>query len=149
ERYVKENASVTAAQRLLAATYTRLAGLYCDQRRAVPAERELAKALAILEPLASRHPKVTDIALTLAGCQLHFGKVALDLKDQFDTALPWLDRALERCEVILKTEPRHYGARTYLGWTLAARARCLSQLTRHGEALADWRRALELDGGKD
>jgi len=149
ERAVKEHASVTAAQRALAGTYDQLGLLYGELRQVVPAERELAKALAILEPLASRHPNATEITLSLAFCYLHSGMVTRDQKEQPGLAIASFLRAIERCEAVLKQEPRQYGARFCLRGACWERARCLNQLGRHAEALADWRRALELDGGKD
>jgi eukaryotic-like serine/threonine-protein kinase len=149
ERHLKDHANVTAVQRALAGTHDRLATLYYGLRQVVPAERELAKALAILEPLASRHPNVADITFTLAACHLHAGYVARDLKEQPEVAHAWFSKTIERCEAILKQEPRQYSARSYVLWSTAARAPCLTQLGRHAEALADWRRAIELAGGKD
>jgi tetratricopeptide (TPR) repeat protein len=122
--------------------------LYCERRQAAAAERELAKALAILEPLAARFPNVADLAHTLAGSQLLAGNVARDLRGQPEAARVWYTKVVERCEAVLKREPREQGARTYLQWSASGRARCLHQLGRHAEALADWRRVLEVDGGK-
>src|SRR5207244_359632 len=84
----------------------------------------------------------------LAGGYCNFGLLVRD-QGEPQAALDWFAKAIGALEPVLQKEPRLVTAREFLRNTYWNRAEALDLLQRHGEAVTDWDRAIELDAGAD
>src|SRR5439155_877336 len=79
---------------------------------------------------------------------LHLGRLERD-DGSLAAALPWYAQAVEAYEAVRAKDDRQPRARKALGDASAERARVLSRLDRHADALADWDRAAALAAGPE
>jgi tetratricopeptide (TPR) repeat protein len=111
-------------------------------------EKAHQEARVLFQRLADQHPEVLEYAVDLGGCYANLGHLAQD-KGIPETALEWYTRAIRCEEAVLQKERREVSAREVLSIAHESRAKVLSKLGRHAEALPDCERALEYDNGRD
>jgi serine/threonine protein kinase len=113
-------------------------------------QREVAlqsyeQARAIWERLVAAHPDVPDYQIRLGGTYVNLGSLVADNGKPEDSLL-WYAKAIS---LIRQHEPSNSTARLFLRNAYLSRARALSNLSRHAEALKDWDRTLALETGPD
>jgi tetratricopeptide (TPR) repeat protein len=146
EKLVDEHPKVALYQSYLAAGYHNLGVLYYETDKPALAEAPLRKGLDLRARLARDHPKVTDFAFLLGKShyivglwESRWGKPGAAV-DSFAEAARTLGG-------LLKREARHARAKRFLQEAHLKRARILTKLDRHREALADWDGALAVKTG--
>ncbi len=130
----------------LAKSHSRLGLLYGATGKVAEAERACEAAREAFQLLAQHHPDIRAYSIELGTAHLIMGNRE-KFNSQPQKALVWYTRTIESFGPILKVKPRDVGLRQLLQQTHMERARVLSDLGRHQEALKDWDRMIELDKG--
>jgi tetratricopeptide (TPR) repeat protein len=130
----------------LAGNHNNLGILLAGLGRRDEAEKEYRASLAFKEKLAEQFAAVPDYAVDLGGGYVNFGVLLLN-RGQPEAALPWYDKAITRLQAVLAKDGRLATARLFLRNAHWNRASALTQLNRHVEAVREWDRAIELEGG--
>jgi serine/threonine-protein kinase len=115
--------------------YGHLGELYLRGGKWVRAEEAYRTAV---RPAGGRKPTTTA-----GGCCCNLG-LALFAQEKYQEALEWFDRAAGMLADVRKRAPEDATATNYLRNTCAARARTLSRLGRHRDAVASWDQAVAL-----
>jgi serine/threonine protein kinase/Flp pilus assembly protein TadD len=142
EKLAREHPQVPANKRAVATTHHDLGLLFRRAGRWADAERSFRQALAIQEPLLGRNREISDFAIELATTAINLGLLARG-QGNSQASVEWYVRAVQTLNDVLKTEPQQTDARSLLAQAYASRARSLTNLGRHAEALADWDHSLE------
>jgi tetratricopeptide (TPR) repeat protein len=142
EMLSKRHPLVPEYQSMLVGCYHNLAGIYQDSS-AQQAEDALGKALVGQQRLARDHPGDIEFALALGTTQCDLGNLTHNT-GRFEVALEWFDQAVAQLQTIRARQPRHVTVRRYLYNAREGRAKTLTEVGQHTEALAEWERALEL-----
>jgi serine/threonine protein kinase len=129
----------------LGMTYTNVADLLVGLARYDEAAGAAEKAVAVRERLAADFSAVLSFGVELGAAYGVMGDL-LRKRGQPEPSLAWYAKALAKLEPILAADPRMAPARQFAFTIYANRAMALDDLGRHAEALADWDRALALDG---
>jgi serine/threonine protein kinase/tetratricopeptide (TPR) repeat protein len=104
--------------------------------------------IAMQEKLAHENPKVLEHTINLAAAYTGQGTLARE-QGHAQKALALYDKAIATLQAAARQEPRNVKAREALRTGHAGRAETLARLNRHGDAMVDWDRALELDTWPD
>jgi tetratricopeptide (TPR) repeat protein len=134
-------------QRDLTRTYNNLGALAGNRGRFEQAEAAYRKALAVQKKLADAQPEVVEYLIDLAGnyCNLGYAMAALG---KIRAGIKCLAKAIGSIQGVLQQHPRQPMARPFLRNAHWGRAKVLTDLNRHTEAIHDWHRAIELDDGQ-
>jgi tetratricopeptide (TPR) repeat protein len=127
----------------LAGTYQNLGLIQVAAGRHAAAAATYARAEQLLAPLARAHPEVTEYALPLASICINWGQL-LNGSGRSSDALTRLQQGIDLAEAVLRTEPRHTGARYFALNAHGARAQVYQGLRRYADAVKDWDRVIEL-----
>src|SRR5262249_54522267 len=131
----------------LAEVYNNLGLLHARERNHAKAEQAYQQSLALHETLFRDHPKVVAFRVDVGGC---YGNMAMHVRRSRspEESLPWTARAIAVVAPVLEQDPQNRSARGCLYDAHFGRAIALRQLGRDDEAAMDWKRALELSGGR-
>jgi tetratricopeptide (TPR) repeat protein len=132
----------------LADSHNNLASLLMDLgRRSGPdsAEEHFHKALHIRRQLVAEFPNFPAYSVALAKTYYNLGRL-LHAGDRPADAPACYGKSIEALEPLVKKSPKLHEAHAVLKTAVWWRARALSDLGRHAEALKDWDRAVELHG---
>jgi serine/threonine protein kinase/tetratricopeptide (TPR) repeat protein len=143
KKLVANSPDMPTHRRGLSRSYGNLGVLLSDVGRNEEAEAAYRDALALDRRLAADFPLVLDHAVALAGTNCNLGSL-FQSTGQAAKALAWYDKAITGLEPVLAKGPRLAKARLFLRNGHAGRAQALEKLDRHGDALKDWDRAVEL-----
>jgi serine/threonine-protein kinase len=132
----------------LAQSLINLALIYQQTKRVTQAHEAYGRIEALLTPLIRLYPDTQDFSLSLVGAYINWG-LLLAAERRFADALPILGKAVDRAEAVLAREPNYQFARMVAYNAHGARAQLQEQMGRHGEAVADWDRVVELDSKPD
>jgi tetratricopeptide (TPR) repeat protein len=121
---------------------------YRAMRDLVEAKKSQEEAYSIFAQLAKQNPEVVSYAIDLGGCCANLGHLDFRM-GQMQRAIEWHTKAIASANSVLHKEPREVWAREMLSVAHEGRAKALSMLGRHAEALQDCDRALEFDNGRD
>jgi serine/threonine protein kinase len=130
----------------LARSHTSLGRLLASMGKLEDAEAACRAGLKISEQLAADFPNVPDYAMVLGASYSDLGHLLTDKREP-QPALEWCAKAIGALYPVLQQEPRLVNARQSLCDAHRNRAVALDMLERHGEAVQDWDRAIELGGG--
>jgi tetratricopeptide (TPR) repeat protein len=139
----RDHASVTGYQALLAQIEEDLSLTCAFSGRLAEAKASRTNALKTWERLTELDPEDVRHKAYLGRCQCQIGTL---VRDQGDAAgaLEWLARAIGTLAGARRQSPKNVMARDFLSSAHEERARTLTVLGRHAEALADWDRVVEL-----
>jgi serine/threonine-protein kinase len=143
---VRDHPALPAYRANLSATYDTLAQFLRDRGRPAEAEEAFQETVRLEEALHRDYPTVREHALHLGGAQCNLANLVRDSGRPADS-LTWYARAVTTLGAVLAREPRQAMARRFLRNAHWGRADALTRLGRHAEALKDWERAAELEGG--
>jgi serine/threonine protein kinase/tetratricopeptide (TPR) repeat protein len=133
----------------LAAALNDLAVVLREQHQPAPAEAACRRAIDIGNQVVADfpdHPDHRAYRSSLGAGYANLGNLVRD-QGQFADALTWYGKAIE---LLAPLEAQGHGASArFLRNAHWDRANALGQLGRHTQAVADWQRALDLDGGSD
>jgi serine/threonine protein kinase len=127
----------------LASQYINLGWTLCQQGKQ-EAETVLRQALALAEKLVADFPTVPEYRGTLGATESNLGAVILIVKKEPEKALPWCDKAIATLEEALRRGGSIDRIHPRLIDAHANRAEALSALLRHGEAVKEYDKAVEL-----
>jgi tetratricopeptide (TPR) repeat protein len=127
----------------LAGVHSNLSLLCQTTGRAEEMERYHDLAAAELERLAADDPHDYDSLLTLATLRVNWAYTQA-ARGQSEAALADLAKSLSALEELVRQEPTFELARKHLPRTHGTRAQVLHGLKRYDEAVAAWRRVVEL-----
>jgi tetratricopeptide (TPR) repeat protein len=136
-----------APQVALAKSFNLLGLFFHNQENgAAKAKTALDRARAIRKKLAGDFPLVLEYARDLGGSYCNLGLVAHKAEKR-QAAVDWYNKGQVCLDKVLKKDPRYPYASLFLRNVHWGRARALTRLGRHADALKDWDRALALDTG--
>jgi hypothetical protein len=92
-------------------------------------------------------PASTKYAIELAGTYSNLGRLIGD-EGGLEESLPWLTRSIASLDAALQVDNRVTKVRESLCIACWTRAMTLAGLGRYSDALADWDRAIAVDGGR-
>jgi tetratricopeptide (TPR) repeat protein len=127
-------------QHALAKCMGSLAVIYQATGRPGEAVTAYRDAMSVLERLVQDNPTLSEYALTLAVTATKLADLGSE-PAQAQVAL--YTQAVSHLEGILKRDEQHAYARQFLRGSLERRARALTEVGRHAEAIQDWDRTLE------
>lgn len=142
EQLARKHPSVVAYRKEVAKTHNDLGLLFHRVGRWHDAERSFRQALSLQEGLREQNPEVGDFAIELATTANNLGLLARH-HGRPRESIDWFTRAVQPLNSVLKAEPQQTDARKFLAEAYGGRARSLTNLELHSEALADWDRSLE------
>jgi tetratricopeptide (TPR) repeat protein len=145
-KLVDEHPHVSDFQQALARGNYLVGFLYIIMKRPEQAEAAFHKALELRSKLAQEHPKVPGYAVDLGEMYAQMGDLVAG-QGRAEASLDWLGKAIRTLDDVLQKVPGDPVARQVLRNAHGSRARELTRLQRHAQALPDWDRALELDTG--
>jgi tetratricopeptide (TPR) repeat protein len=119
-----------------------------DVGRSADALASCREALPVLKKLATDHPGAPHYAIELGNCYQNLAELT-SLEVGPLPALEFYGEAVAKLEAVVAKDARQAVARTFLRHTYRGRARALTRLERHAEALRDWDAALKLDDGSE
>jgi tetratricopeptide (TPR) repeat protein/tRNA A-37 threonylcarbamoyl transferase component Bud32 len=128
----------------LAGGYQVLATFYED-REPTKAERFYRDAISTDEKLVRENPRVVSLMIRQGEDYAAFGSF-LSAQEKRSDALPWANRSIKTLEEVLTLEPAHVQAKRTLREAYVQRADLLDDMGRSLDAVADWDRAIQLDG---
>jgi tetratricopeptide (TPR) repeat protein len=131
----------------LARTYNNLGLRQKAAGQPAAALASLERARDLKEQLVRDDPDVPRFQTELAGTYVNLGILARDTGHP-QQALDWYARAEPVLEAVRRQVPKAPAPRKFLRNTFLSRARVLTRLGRHGEAVADLVRAIDLSDGK-
>jgi tetratricopeptide (TPR) repeat protein/tRNA A-37 threonylcarbamoyl transferase component Bud32 len=134
-------------QQALARTCDGLAVLDLHTGRTDSARAAGEEALSLLQRLTEAHPDVIEYAIDLGFASCHRADLLRETGDPV-AALSWYGRAQDRLGKVLAKEPKHEEAQKALAQTHEGKARTLTRLGRHRDALDEWDRAIAVDHGR-
>jgi tetratricopeptide (TPR) repeat protein len=111
------------------------------------AQTGCTKCHQLYERLVADSPAVPQYIVSLAGAYSNMGRLIGD-QGQLEKSLPWLAKSVEILDGALRRNPRVAQVRDTLCVASWTRAMTLSGLSRYSEAMVDWDRAIEMDGGR-
>ena len=138
----REHPHVVAYQKAVAKTHHDMGLLFRREGRWADADHSFRDALSVLEQLVQHHRGVNDLAVELASASNNLGYLASD-QGMPQGSVDWHTRAIQDLTAVVQSEPQHTEARRLLAQAYSGRARSLTNLGNHGEALADWNRSLQ------
>jgi serine/threonine protein kinase/tetratricopeptide (TPR) repeat protein len=144
ETLVQKHPEVLDYQEGLATTLDALGAVYMTTDRLKEARANYDQALVLFEKLLGKRPDYLVYARRMGGLEVHLGDL-MRLGKQWQEALVWYGKAIERLETVHQKESRHPLGRKNLGHAYWKRSLALLPLGRAREALADRDRAIELD----
>src|SRR5262249_49335665 len=133
-----------AYQLELALCNNNLGAALTDLERMTDAESAFRNAVTVLEKLTAEFPSVPQYAIDLGAGYLNFGE-HLRVRGQPENGLAWYGKAIGVLQPVVERDAQIVRPRQLLSDAHGGRGQVLRQLQRHGEALADWKRALELN----
>jgi eukaryotic-like serine/threonine-protein kinase len=148
DRLARDFPRVPVYRQDLAKSYNNLGVWLMNRQRLGEAEAAYREALTIRERLTADFPGVPAYAAELGNSYKNFA-ILLTTKGELQAALAWFAKAVGALKAVLRKEPRMASARVSLGDAYAHRAEALDRLHRHGEAVTDWDRAIELADRSD
>jgi serine/threonine-protein kinase len=129
----------------LAKTHNNLGNVLRELGEREAARQAYQKALTFQERLVAGFPTVPGYRVDLGGSYCNFG-ILLAVEGQPGKALNYLDKAVSTLEKDQRTGPG-VTAQGFLRNSHVSRAKVLTALRRHAEAVQDWDRALALNQG--
>jgi serine/threonine protein kinase/tetratricopeptide (TPR) repeat protein len=139
--------SVPEYRQELARSNNNLGLLLTNMGKRAEADAVHRAALKVQEQLAREFASVPEYEVDLGASYCNFGHLVRE-KGETQAALDWFANAIGTLEPVLQREPRLVTARTFLRNAHWGRALALDMLQRHGAAVQDWDRAIELDDGE-
>jgi tetratricopeptide (TPR) repeat protein len=141
-----ESPSVTAYRRDQARCSFNLAGILAVTFRRAEAEKMYGAAVETFDRLTRAHPTVPEYALDLGmSCQTLASLHAL--AGQTESVIEYADRAVAALGPLARNK-QFPNAPGLVRGALVQRATARMKLGRHADAVRDWDRIIELDGGK-
>jgi tetratricopeptide (TPR) repeat protein len=128
---------------MLADSLVNLGLVYESTRGPKAAERAYRRVEVLLGRPQGRNPARPEKALTLAAGLNNWGRLLKNTSRPRDALRP-LGRAVELAEGVLRREPLYRRAGETAFFAHSVRAQAYDALGRYGEAVRDWRRAVEL-----
>jgi serine/threonine-protein kinase len=147
ERLAREHPEVPDYRNLLAACLNNLGVVYRFAERPKEAEAVYRRALEIEEQLVRDQPAVTQYAVLLAGGYVNLGHHIFLTDGDPKQALDCYEKARRRVEEVLQKQQRDVQAEAFLRSAYEGRAAVHTKLGAFAEAVKDYDRVLELDGG--
>jgi tetratricopeptide (TPR) repeat protein len=134
-------------QAALANSYNILGLFFYEQEdRVARAETALNRARVLRAKLAADYPEVLEYARDLGGSYCNLG--LLNFKaGKYEAALAWYNKGRDLLDATLNKSRQYPNVRFFLRNVYWGRARALTRLGRHQEALKDWDLALAQDQG--
>jgi tetratricopeptide (TPR) repeat protein len=120
------------------------ATLYCKTARLARSMELYGEALRTAEALTSANPRRRDYLLAVALSQAGLG-TATDMQGEGMAAVAWFDKSIAVLRGRLQKEPDDVEALRGLRDSRAGRARALSRLGRHADAVKECEEALTID----
>jgi tetratricopeptide (TPR) repeat protein len=148
EQLAADSQTLPSYRRDVAVMQSNLGRMLSTLGRRDEAELACRKALSIQERLVADFPSIPDYGTCLGNSYCNMGDV-LFKGGQAESALDWYGKALNRLQPIYSQDKRLVMAQRYLQNAHSGRARALTKLSRHAEAVRDLDRAIELDTGPD
>jgi tetratricopeptide (TPR) repeat protein len=143
EKVTADFPAVPAYRQDLARTHSNLGVLLHFLDKPKEAEKAFRAALALQEKLTADFPAVPVYQVEWTGTCLNLGNlIRIDGKPA--ESLPWYGQAIAALTPLLDKEPGLAMARLFLRNSHWGRARALGALDRHGDALPDWDKTVEL-----
>jgi hypothetical protein len=119
---------------------------YEQENQATKAEAALNRARVVRAKLAGDYPEVLDYARDLGGSYCNLG--LLDFKaGKYEAAFAWYNKGRDQLEATLKKSRQYPYVQLFLRNVYWGRARALTRLGRHAEALKNWDLAQAQDNG--
>ena len=128
----------------LAESHNNLGSVLQDLKRLSEAEESLTSALEIHLQLSNEFPNVARYRLALGAEYVNLGHLNVERGRAADS-LAWYAKAISLLEPLVTKEPRLVIERHFLRNAHSGRARAFDKLLRHGDAVKDWDRMLELN----
>src|SRR5262249_21040566 len=107
------------------------------------AEGQHRQALALGEKLAADFPAVPQYQIELGGSACNFGHLVND-GGRPGEGLLWFEKAIRTLRAVYEQDRRSVLAKQFLRNSHAGRALTYARLTKYGEAVKDWEKAVEL-----
>jgi serine/threonine-protein kinase len=147
ERVAADFPSVPQYRLETASSYNNLAYLMQTLHREAEAEVAYRQALAIQEKMVADYPAVPEYRTLLAGGYFNFGSLVLKESRLGGPAasLAWTSKAIALLDPLVAKEHALARERLFLRNAHMIRARALTALNRHADALKDWDKALALN----
>ncbi|HVJ81576.1 MAG TPA: tetratricopeptide repeat protein, partial [Planctomycetia bacterium] len=117
----------------LGSSLNNLSIIYGATGRADKEEETQRRALVVRQRLVDEHPAVIDFAVELGGSQCNLGGREL-IKGRLSDALEWLDRAASTLRNVLRREPGHADAKSFLAIAGFQRGEVFRAMNRPKEA---------------
>jgi eukaryotic-like serine/threonine-protein kinase len=136
--------SVIDYQYRLSASHNNLSIIFGATGRPAEDAASLKKALTIRKRLVDEHPTVVDFAVELGGIQCNSGSREL-ANGKLVEAMELLGQAAPTLEGVLRREPNHAVAKSFLARTHFSRGRVFRQMNRPADALTAFNEAARLD----
>ena len=144
ENLVADFPTVAVYRQELAGSYNNLGMLLAGLGKRAEAEVQYRNALAIQEKLVADFPTVPAYQTDLgSGSYLNYGILVRDV-GRAGESLGWFDKAIATLAPVHRAEPRDVRAKQFLRNSHWNRATAYDSLMKHGEAIKDWDRAIEL-----
>jgi tetratricopeptide (TPR) repeat protein len=142
-KLVEDHTGVPEYRQDLAASHYNCGMTLSSLGKQEDALQEYHRARTLQSKLVNDHPKGQAYLLDLARTCLQQGATLSQL-NQLDKALGHLDTGVRLADRLLRVDPRHPQAPSYLVTGLRERAKALMRMARYRDAQADWTRALTI-----
>jgi tetratricopeptide (TPR) repeat protein/tRNA A-37 threonylcarbamoyl transferase component Bud32 len=143
EKRAADFPAVAEHRQALAHSHNDLGVLLESLGRLSESETEHHLALALRQNLVAELPAVTGYGLDLGVSYYNLGKL-MSKKGQPGDALEWFQKAVDALRPVHEQEPGNTLAQQGLRNAYWSRAMAYLTLQKHGEALKDWHKAIEL-----
>jgi tetratricopeptide (TPR) repeat protein len=143
EKLAADYPAMAECRKQLAFSHNGLGLVLAGLGKRLEAEEQHRKALAIREKLAADYPAVTEYQLRLGSSCYNYGSLVLD-GGRAGESLGWFDKAITTLAPIHRAEPRDVTAKQALRSSYWGRAKAYDAIAKHGEAVKDWDRVVEL-----